>query len=337
MIAALGKLARGHDLSEDEAAETMGLIMRDEATPVQIAGFMMGLRVKGETIDEVAGLCRTAREFAVRVEVEPGAIDVVGTGGDMVGSFNISTLAALVVAGCGVRVAKHGNRAQSSRCGAADVLDALGVRVELPPEGVSRCVERAGIGFMLAPRYHPAFRFAGVPRRELGVRTVFNIIGPLCNPARVTRQVTGVAEPHLVDLVARVLPRLGVDRCMVFHGAGGMDELSIAGPSRVVEVLDGVRRDYLLEPGELGLARAPLEAIKGGEAEHNAAIARDLLAGATGPRRDVLLLNAAAGLRVAGVAGDWPEGIALAAESIDEGRAAAVLEQWARVSQEVAS
>jgi anthranilate phosphoribosyltransferase len=336
VIAALGRLARGHDLTEDEAAETMALIMRDEATPVQIAGFMMGLRVKGETIDEVTGLCRTARELAVRVEVEPGALDVVGTGGDMVGTFNISTLAALVVAGCGVRVAKHGNRAQSSRCGAADVLEALGVRIELPPEAVATCVDRAGIGFMLAPRYHPAFRFVGVPRRELGVRTVFNIIGPLCNPARVTRQVTGVAEPNLVDLVAQVLPRLGVDRCMVFHGAGGMDELSIAGPSRVVEVLDGVRRDYALEPAELGLPTAPVDTIKGGDAEHNAAIATDLLSGATGPRRDVLLLNAAAGLRVAGAVEGWREGIALAAESIDQGRAAAVLESWARLSQEVA-
>jgi anthranilate phosphoribosyltransferase len=336
VIEALGKLARGRDLSQEEAAEAMGLIMRDEATPIQIAGFLMGLRVKGETTDEVTGLCRTARELAVRVEIEPGALDVVGTGGDMVGTFNISTLAALVVAGCGVRVAKHGNRAASSRCGAADVLEALGVAIELPPEAVARCVREAGIGFMLAPRYHPAFRFVGIPRRELGVRTVFNIIGPLCNPARVSRQATGVAEPHLVDMVADVLPRLGVERCMVFHGAGGMDELSIAGPSRVVEVFGGRRRDYVLEPTELGLATAGLEEIRGGDPAHNAALARELLSGAGGPKRDVLLLNAAAGLRTAGAASGWREALSMAAEAIDRGRAAAVLERWVRLSRELA-
>lgn len=334
MIDYMGKLVRCESLTEQEASEAMALIMRDEATPIQIAGFMIALRVKGETIDEITGLCRTARDLAVPLEVSGDLLDVVGTGGDAVGPFNISTIAAVIAAACGARVAKHGNRAASGRCGSADVLEALGVRIDLGPEGVARCIEEAGIGFMFAPQFHPSFRFAGVPRRELGVRTVFNILGPLCNPAHAVFQSIGVADPVLVPIVAEVLPRLGVRRLIVYHGTEGMDKLSTSRPSLVTEVIEGRRRDYELDPSLLGLEPASPQVLRGGDAPANASLARELLDGARGPRRDVLLLNAAAALRTAGLAADWPDGIRLAAEAIDTGRAAAVLSRWVAVSQE---
>jgi anthranilate phosphoribosyltransferase len=337
LVEYLRRLSRGESLSEQQAASAMELIMRDEATPSQIAGFMMGLRVKGETVEEIAGLARTARALATPIKVDGRGelLDTCGTGGDGSGSFNISTLAAIVAAACGARVAKHGNRAASSTCGSADVLEALGVRIDLPPEGVAACIREAGIGFLFAPIFHPAFRFAAVPRRELGVRTFFNLLGPLSNPAGAGRQALGVAEESLASRMADVLGRLGVERALVFH-AEGLDELSTAGPSLVIELLDGERRSYQLDAAELGLSRATPADLRGGGPAENARIARELLAGARGPRRDVLLLNASAGLRAAGIAGDWKEGLALAGEAIDQGRAAAVLESWVGVSAHAA-
>jgi len=336
MIEAIGKLVRGESLTEEEASAAMRLIMSGEATPVQIAGFIIALRIKGETAAELTGLVRTARAVATPIDAGDGLLDTCGTGGDGTGTFNISTLAAVVAAACGARVAKHGNRAASSACGSADVLEALGVKIDLGPQGVARCIQEAGIGFLFAPVFHPSFRFAGVPRRELGVRTVFNILGPLCNPAGASRQALGVADAALPPVMADVLSRLGVERALVFHAEDGMDELSTVAPSRVIELEDGRRQEYVLDSVELGLPRATREAVRGGGAVENAAIAIELLAGAPGPRRDILLLNAAAALRVAGLAGDWKEGMALAAEAIDQGRAATTLERWASVSQAVA-
>jgi anthranilate phosphoribosyltransferase len=336
VVSYLSKVVQHQDLSEDEAADAMRLIMRGEATSNQIAGFMVALRVKGETGEEITGLLRTVRDLAVPVELDGELLDVVGTGGDGLATFNISTLAAIVAAACGAKVAKHGNRAASSRCGSADLLEALGVRIDLGPEGAARCVAEAGIGFLFAPLYHPSFRFVAAVRRELGVRTIFNVLGPLCNPARVKFQAMGVAEPSLVGRASEVLPRLGVRRALVFHGAEGMDELSTSGPSSVVEVIEGHYRQYELDPRELGLKPAFARELCGGDAVRNAAIARDLLAGEPGPGRDVVLLNAAAGLRAAGVAGTWQEGIGLAAEAIDGGSAGAILDRWIRTSHEVA-
>ena len=256
----------------------------------------------------------------------------LATGGDGLATFNISTLSAIVAAACGARVAKHGNRAASSLCGSADVLEQLGVKIDLAPEGVARCIDEVGIGFMFAPVFHPSFRFAGVPRRELGLRTVFNVLGPLCNPAGARYQALGVADAAMAGKMAEVLVRLGVERAIVFHAADGMDELSVASPSFVIEI-DGERKEYELDPAELGLKRAPLESMRGGGPEENARLAREVLSGATGARRDVVLLNTAAALRAAGIAHDWRDGLGQAAEAIDSGRAGEVLQRWATTSQ----
>ena len=333
MIETIGKLVRCESLSEDEAAAAFETIMRGDATPVQIAGFMVALRMKGETVDEITGFARKARELATPIEVDGALLDTCGTGGDGLSTFNISTLAGIVAAACGARVAKHGNRAASSQCGSADVLEQLGVKIDLGPEGVARCIDQAGIGFLFAPVFHPSFRFAGVPRRELGVRSVFNILGPLCNPAGAKYQALGVADANLAGKMADVLARLGVERAIVFHAGDGMDELSVSSPSLVIEI-DGGRKEYQLDPAEVGLNPADPQAVRGGGPEDNARIAREVLAGAGGPRRDVVLLNAAAALRAAGRAKDWREGIGAAADAIDSGRAAEVLERWARISQE---
>jgi anthranilate phosphoribosyltransferase len=334
MIEFLSKLVRCEHLTEVEASRAMALIMRDDATPIQIAGLIMALRVKGETVDEIAGMARTAMSMATPIEVErpESLLDVVGTGGDGSHSINISTLSAIVAAACGARVAKHGNRAASSICGAADVLEALGVKIDLPPAGVTRCVSDVGIAFLFAPLFHPSFRYAGVPRRELGVRTVFNVLGPLCNPAHAGCRALGVADATLAPRMAEVLARLDVRRSIVFS-AEGLDELSTVGPSLVIEMLDGQRREYELDPRELGLPHASAEDLRGGEPARNAEIARLVLAGEQGPRRDIVLLNASAALRAAGLAADWPEGIGLAAEAIDQGRAGDILERWVRTSQ----
>jgi anthranilate phosphoribosyltransferase len=333
LIETIAKLVRCESLSEAEAAAAFETIMRGDATPVQIAGFMVALRMKGETVDEITGFARTARELATPIEVDGALLDTCGTGGDGLSTFNISTLAGIVAAACGARVAKHGNRAASSQCGSADVLEHLGVKVDLGPEGVARCIDQAGIGFLFAPVFHPSFRFAGVPRRELGVRSVFNILGPLCNPAGAKYQALGVADANLAGKMADVLARLGVERAVVFHAGDGMDELSVSAPSLVIEI-DGGRKEYQLDPAEVGLQPSDPQAMRGGGPEDNARIAREVLAGATGPRRDVVLLNAAAALRAAGRAKDWREGIGAAADAIDSGRAAEVLERWATISQQ---
>jgi len=332
VIEAIARLVKRQDLSEDEAAAAFEIIIRGDATPSQIAGFLIALRMKGETAEEIAGFARTARAMATPIEVEGALLDTCGTGGDGLATFNISTLSAIVAAACGARVAKHGNRAASSLCGSADVLEQLGVKIDLSPEGVARCIDEAGIGFMFAPVFHPSFRFAGATRRELGLRTVFNVLGPLCNPAGAKYQALGVADAAVASMMADVLVRLGVERAIVFHAADGMDELSVASPSFVIEV-DGQRKEYELDPAELGLARAPVESMRGGGPEENARLAREVLGGATGPRRDVVLLNSAAALRASGLARDWKEGIGLAAEAIDSERAGEVLDRWARISQ----
>ncbi len=333
MIEVIAKLVRCESLSEAEASAAFETIMRGDATPVQIAGFMVALRMKGETVEELTGFARTARALATPIEVEGALLDTCGTGGDGLATFNISTLAAIVAAACGAKVAKHGNRAASSLCGSADVLEQLGVKIDLAPDGVARCIEQAGIGFLFAPIFHPSFRFAGVPRRELGVRSVFNILGPLCNPAGAKYQALGVADAMLAGKMADVLGRLGVERAIVFHAGNGMDELSTSSPSLVIEI-DGGRKEYQLDPVDVGLKPSDPQAVRGGGPVDNARIAREVLEGAVGPRRDVVLLNAAAALRASGRAKDWREGIGAAAEAIDTGRAAEVLQRWARISQE---
>jgi anthranilate phosphoribosyltransferase len=333
VIDAIAKLVRCESLSEAEASTAFEVIMRGDATPVQIAGFVTALRMKGETVEELTGFARTARAMATPITVHGDLLDTCGTGGDGLFTFNISTLAAIVAAACGARVAKHGNRAASSACGSADVLEQLGVKIDLGPDGVARCIDEAGIGFLFAPIFHPSFRFAAVPRRELGVRTVFNVLGPLCNPAGARYQALGVADGTLAGKMAEVLVRLGVERAIVFHGGDGMDELSVDSPSFVIEI-DGRRQEYQLDPAELGLARSSPNDMRGGGPEENARIAREVLDGAPGPRRDVVLLNAAAALRAAGLAKDWKDGLRAGAEAIDTGRAGDVLQRWTRISQE---
>jgi anthranilate phosphoribosyltransferase len=333
MIETIAKLVRCESLSEAEASDAFETIMRGDATPVQIAGFMVGLRMKGESVDELTGFARTARALATPIDVDGALLDTCGTGGDGLATFNISTLSAIVAASCGARVAKHGNRAASSLCGSADVLEQLGVKIDLAPDGVARCIEQAGIGFLFAPIFHPSFRFAAVPRKELGVRSVFNILGPLCNPAGAKYQALGVADANLAGKMADVLSRLGVEKAIVFHAGNGMDELSTSSPSLVIEI-DGGRKEYQLDPADVGLEPSDPLAVRGGGPEENARIAREVLAGAAGPRRDVVLLNAAAALMASGHAKDWREGIGAAGEAIDSGRASEVLQRWATISQE---
>ncbi len=333
--AVLSRLASGRGLTVDEAAAAMRGIMGGSATPTQVAGFLMALRAKGETVDELEGLARTALELASPVEAPGGVVDTCGTGGDGTGTFNISTLAAIVVAAAGVPVAKHGNRAASSRCGSADLLEALGVRIDLGPEGVARCLAEAGIGFMFAPVFHPAAAHAAPVRRELRVATVFNFLGPLTNPARPRAQVVGVSDPRMLPPVAEVLARRGV-RARVVRGGDGLDELTTTGPSTVYEVEGGEVREGVLDPASLGLRRASPEELRGGDVERNVAIARAVLAGQRGPHRDVVLLNAAVALEVAGRASGPGEGMALAAEAIDSGAAEALLERWAEASRAAA-
>jgi anthranilate phosphoribosyltransferase len=291
----------------------------------------MALRTKGETVDELDGLARTALELATPVDAGDDVVDVVGTGGDRSFTFNISTVAAIVAAAAGVRVAKHGNRAASSHCGSADVLEALGVRIDLDAEGVVRCVREAGIGFMFAPVFHPAAAHAAPVRRELRVPSIFNFLGPLTNPARPSGSAIGCSDPRMLPLMAEVLARRGV-RAKVFRGEDGLDELTTTGLSTVLDVRDGQVRERHLDPATLGLPRATVEDLRGGEAAEGAAIARAVLAGEPGPRRDVVLLNAAAALEVAGRVEDLADGLALAAEAIDAGSARSTLDRWVAVS-----
>jgi anthranilate phosphoribosyltransferase len=330
---AIEKLIRGRDLTRDEAAAVMEEIMTGQATPAQFGAFVVGLRLKGETVDELTGLARVMRAKALRVEFDGPMVDTCGTGGDDLGTFNISTVAAFVVAGAGLTVAKHGNRAMSSRCGSADILEKHGVKIDLGPDGVKRCMEEVGIGFMFAPAFHPAMKFAVQPRREIGVRTVFNILGPLTNPARAQAQVLGVAAEPLGEKMIQVLQGLGSERAMVVHGEDGLDEISIIARTHIWELRDGAIKDYWVSPEELGLEPAPLEKLKGGSVEENTAIMVEILNGAPGPRREVVLANAAGGIVLGGKARDLREGAELARESIDGGRALDKLNGLAEVSQ----
>jgi anthranilate phosphoribosyltransferase len=327
------KLGRHEDLTTEEAAAAMGAIMRGETAPAQIAGLLIGLGMKGERPGELVGFARTMRAEAVALSRPAGDVfDTCGTGGDRSGSFNISTAAAIVLAACGVRVAKHGNRSVSSQCGSADVLEALGVNVSAPPPVVERCLTDAGIAFFFAPTFHPAMRHAGQARRDLGVRTAFNLLGPLTNPASPTRQIVGVPRPELTELLARALLLLGAERAWVVHGADGLDELSTTGYTKVSECRAGAVQTFYVHPSEFGLPKASLDALRGGDAASNAAIVRRVLDGEAGPPRDVVLLNAGAALFIAGRAASVREGIPHAAAAIDSGRAKHVLEQLVTTS-----
>jgi anthranilate phosphoribosyltransferase len=328
----LTRLVRHEALEADEAAEAMRRVMAGEATPGQIGGFLMALRTKGETADEIEGLARTMLDFANPVHPPAPPVDIVGTGGDRSGTFNISTISAIVVAGAGVPVAKHGNRAASSHCGSADVLEVLGVRIDLDATGVERCLAEAGIAFLFAPMFHPAMAHAGPVRRELRVPTVFNFLGPLTNPARPVAQAVGCSDARMLPLMAEVLARRGT-RAMLFRGDDGLDELSTTGPSTAYEVRDGQVLETTIDPAELGFARATIDDLQGGDAGDSADIVLKVLGGEPGPRRDVVLLNAGAALHVAGRARDLAEGISLAAEAVDSRAAAAALDGWVKASE----
>ena len=326
------KVVEGRSLSEEEASAAMLDIVEGLATPAQISAFVVGLRMKGESAEEIAGLARIMRRYATRVEAGSDVVDVVGTGGDGEKTFNISTVSAFVVAAAGGRVAKHGNRGVTSACGSADVLEALGVAIDLPADAVARCVRDTGFGFMFAPLYHPAMRHAVGPRREIGVRTVFNLLGPLTNPAGATAQVTGVAVGELAPTIAEVLRLLGARRALVVHGQDGLDELSISDVTRVYDVKNGQLREYEVSPESAGLDRGPAQAVRGGTVEANLRLARSVLAGEPRPARDIVLLNAGAALMVAGLADELKEGVRVAAEVVDSGRARAKLEEIRSVS-----
>jgi anthranilate phosphoribosyltransferase len=330
----IGPLMRGDDLPSDDVERAMSTILDGRASDAQIAGFAVSLRAKGETPAELAALVRTMLRFADRVELPGDApvVDTCGTGGDRSGTVNVSTMAALVVAGAGARVAKHGNRAASSQCGSADVLEALGVVIDLGPPGVARCIAEAGIGFCFAPRFHPAMRFAAPARKELGVPTTFNFLGPLANPARARRQAVGVADPAMADAMARTLAELGAEHALVFYGHDGLDELTTTTTSTVIEARGGTFSTFDVAPADYGIASVDRSALAGGDAAGNAAIARQVFAGKPGPVRDIVALNAAAGLVVAGLADGLGTGVERARQVIDDGRAEAALEAFVRVS-----
>lgn len=334
---AIRKVVDRHDLTAAEAESVLDQIMSGQCADAQIASLLTGLRMKGETADELTGFARVMRRKAAPVRPQDVAatlggterealIDTCGTGGDVSGSFNVSTATAFVVAGAGVRVAKHGNRSVSSQCGSADVVEALGVRIELAPERIARCIEEVGIGFLHAPLLHTAMKYVAPARKQMGIRTIFNMLGPLTNPAGANVQVIGVYAAHLTELLARVLSDLGSRRAFVVHGLDGLDEISISGETRITEVTDGTLRTYTVRPEDFGIPRAPLASIQGGDARRNAEIIREVLNGKTGPRRDIVLLNAAAALTASGKAGGFAEGIRIASEAIDSGKAMAKLQ-----------
>ncbi len=334
---AIGRALEREHLSPEEAEQVMMQIMSGQATPAQIGAFLAAMRAKGETVDEIVGFARAMRRQVTPVRpTRHPLIDTCGTGGDGAHTFNVSTTAAMVVAGAGVAVAKHGNRSVSSRCGSADVLEALGVRLDLAPEAVARCIDEVGFGFLYAPQLHPAMRHAIGPRREMGVRTVFNILGPLTNPAGASVQVVGVYDGALVEPLTHVLRQLGAEAAYVVSSADGLDELSTTGPNLVGQLRDGRVATLQLDPAQYGIPRAEMAALRGGDAETNARITREVLAGEPSPRRDMTLLNAGMALVAAGAAADPAEGLALAAESIDSGAAQAVLERLIAYTQEAA-
>jgi anthranilate phosphoribosyltransferase len=330
--ALIGKIATGAALTRDESAHAFDKMMSGEATPAQVGGLLMALRLRGETVDEITGAVTTMRAKMLPVVAPAGAIDVVGTGGDAAGSYNISTCAAFIVAGAGVPVAKHGNRALSSKSGAADVLAALGVKLDLDPRAIARCINEAGIGFMFAPNHHPAMKHVGPARVELGTRTIFNLLGPLSNPAGVKRQMVGVYAQSWIEPLANVLAALGMERAWVVHGSDGLDEITTTGPTFVAELSGGKVRTFTIGPADADLKQSQPSDLKGGDAAHNAAALKSVLEGKPGPYRDVALLNAAAALLVAGKAETLRDGAKLAALSIDSGAAKARLEKLVVVS-----
>lgn len=330
--ALIGKAATGASLTREEARTAFDVMMSGEATPAQIGGFLMALRVRGETVDEITGAVETMREKMLRVAAPADAIDIVGTGGDGSGSYNVSTASAFVTAACGVPVAKHGNRALSSKSGAADVLQALGVKIDIGPDRIAECVRVAGLGFMFAPAHHSAMKHVGPARVELGTRTMFNLLGPLSNPAGVKRQMTGVFARSWVEPIARVLGNLGAVRAWVVNGSDGLDEITTTGPTTIAEWKDGRVATFEVTPEDVGLDRAAPADLKGGDGDTNAAALRAVLDGAKGAYRDIVLMNAGAALVVAGKAGGLQDGVRMAAEAIDGGGARARLEALIRVS-----
>src|SRR5437588_6626724 len=328
----IGKVATGATLAREEAANAFDRMMSGEATPSQMGGLLMGLRIRGETVDEITGAVTTMRAKMTKVAAPPEAIDVVGTGGDASGSYNISTCAAFIVAGAGIPVAKHGNRALSSRSGAADVLGALGVKIDLRPDEITRCIYEAGIGFMFAPAHHPAMKHVGPTRVELGTRTIFNLLGPLSNPAGVKRQMVGVFSRQWIEPLAQVLKNLGSEGAWVVHGSDGLDEITISGPTYVAALENGKVTTFEIKPEDIGLSPSKPEQLRGRDAESNAAAVMDVLKGKKGAFRDVALMNAAAGLIVAGLANDLKQGFALATKSIDSGEAEGRLDRLIAVS-----
>lgn len=330
------KLTRRQDLTRDEAAAAMRVLMAGEVPPALVAGFLVALQMKGETVDEITGFAETIRAMATPIRVDRAPlVDTCGTGGDRSGTFNISTTTAFVVAGAGIAVAKHGNRSATSKCGSADVLEALGVNIDATPEQVLRCIDETGIGFLFARSVHTAMKHVAPIRSELrATRTVFNILGPLTNPARPTGFSIGVFEPGLAEPLAHVLANLGARHAFVVSGKDGLDEISLSGPTRVAEVLNGRVTTYEITPEQMGLATVPRDAVAGGSPAENAGILRSVLAGEPGPRRDVVLLNAASGLRAGDDALDWAAALELARESIDSGAALRTLETLIKVSND---
>jgi len=331
---ALAQLVEGRNLSLDQAESAMTEIMTGAATDAQIAGFMVALRSKGETVDEITGLARAMRIKSTRVSTRaPWVIDVCGTGGDGQSTFNISTTVSFVAAGAGCVVAKHGNRCVSSRCGSADVLEELGVCLHLDPAAVGRCIDELGIGFLYAPHLHPAMRHAVRPRREMGIRTVFNLLGPLTNPARAHAQLLGVYDASYTEPLARVLQALGGRSALVVHGGGGLDELSTVGPSQVTQLMENRIESFILDAASLGLPPASLADLRGGDARENASILRGILEGEPGPKRDIVLLNTAGVLVISGRATGFSDGLLMAAESIDSGAALGRLDALVSLTQ----
>jgi len=331
---AIETVVNSRSLTFEQAAAVMEEIMIGEATPAQFAAFVTALHIKGETVGEIAGLATVMQAKATPVQVTPPVVDTCGTGGDGFCSFNISTTAAFLVSGAGLKVAKHGNRAMSSQCGSADVLEALGVKIDLAAEAVARCLETVGIGFMFAPSFHPAMKYASAPRREIGIRTVFNILGPLTNPARAKFQVIGVPSKELGEKIAFVLHRLGTEHSLVVHGIDGMDEISISRKSLVWDVNQHrVLPPYEVSPDDLGFMKASITQIKGGTARQNAKILRGILSGEVGARRNIVIMNAAAALVAGNQASDLKEGVSIAEKTLDSGKALAKLDELIKLSQ----
>ena len=330
----IAKVAAGAELTRAEAFDAFEAMLSGDVTPAQIGGFLMALRVRGEGVEEITGAVAAMRARMLKVKAPEDAIDIVGTGGDGSGSYNVSTLASIITAACGVPVAKHGNRAASSKSGSSDALTALGVKIGLPAEGVERCITQANIGFMMAPTHHAAMRHVGAARVELGTRTIFNLLGPLSNPAGVKRQVIGVFSAAWLEPMAKVLRNHGSQRVWLCHGGDGLDEITTTAPTEIVELRDGEIRSFTISPEDVGLKRAEPAALKGGDPAHNAQALRDVLAGARNAYRDIAVFNAAAALVVAGRADDLACGVERAARALDEGEAAATLEKLAEVSNQ---